>query len=128
MEIKDTRSLSPSAQEALRMQAVKAALIASTQLEVCRIFGISRTSLGNWLKKYHRGGWKALKSKKRGRSRSIQLKPWQAALTVRRITDKLPDQLKLSFALWTREAVQQQIKQRFGIEISIWTVGRYLKR
>ncbi len=49
-------------------------------------------------------------------------------MIVRIITDKLPDQLKLPFALWTREAVQQLIAQRFQIDISIWTVGRYLKR
>jgi hypothetical protein len=43
------------------------------------------------------------------------------------IKDKLPDQLKLSFGLWTREAVQQLILDRFGIELSRWQVGRYLK-
>jgi len=56
------------------------------------------------------------------------LKPWQAATTVRIITDKLPDQLKLPFALWTREAVQQLIEMKFGIKLSKMTIGRYLKR
>lgn len=35
--------------------------------------------------------------------------------------------MKLPFSLWTREAVQQLIVERFGIELSRWQVGRYLK-
>jgi transposase len=128
MKTKDTRSLSPSAQEALRMRAVSAAFKAGSQKEVCQFFGISRQSLNTWLKKYRAGGWKALKAKKRGRHKSILLQPWQAATTVRIITDKLPDQLKLPFALWTREAVQQLIEMKFGIRLSLMTVGRYLRR
>jgi transposase len=44
------------------------------------------------------------------------------------IQDKYPDQLKLSFALWAREAVMRLIQQRFGVDISIRAVGDYLKR
>jgi transposase len=39
----------------------------------------------------------------------------------------LPEQLKLSFGLWTREAVQQLILEKYDIELSRWQVGRYLK-
>jgi hypothetical protein len=38
----------------------------------------------------------------------------------------MPDQLKLPFGLWTREAVQRLIADRFGIILSHWQVGRYL--
>ena len=38
------------------------------------------------------------------------------------------DQLKLTFAIWTRIAVQDLIRQRWGIEIPIRTIGDYLKR
>jgi hypothetical protein len=34
----------------------------------------------------------------------------------------------LPFALWTREAVQELIARRTGLHLSVWTVGRYLKR
>jgi hypothetical protein len=43
------------------------------------------------------------------------------------IEDRCPDQLHLPFALWTREAVGQLIAWRFGIHMSVWTVGRYLQ-
>ena len=42
--------------------------------------------------------------------------------------DKEPDQLKLPFALWTRIAVQQLIKQMYAIDMPMRTVGEYLKR
>ncbi len=47
---------------------------------------------------------------------------------VRLITDRCPDQLKLPWALWTREAVRELIARRCGVRLSVWTVGRYLRR
>lgn len=69
-----------------------------------------------------------MRARKRGPKPRIRLAPWQAALTVRWITDHHPEQLKLPCVLWTREAVGQLIEQKFGIAVSVWTVGRYLKR
>jgi transposase len=56
------------------------------------------------------------------------LKPHQCATIVTMITDRCPDQLKLPFALWTREAVRDLIAQRYGIILALNTVGLYLKR
>ena len=39
----------------------------------------------------------------------------------------MPDQLKLPFYLWTREAVARLIERKYGITVSQTTVGRYLK-
>lgn len=47
---------------------------------------------------------------------------------MRLISDRCPDQLKLPFALWTREAVVQLIAERFDVDVSVWTAGRYLKK
>ena len=44
------------------------------------------------------------------------------------MVNKTPDQYRLVFALWTRQAVQELIKIRFGIKMPIRTVGEYLKR
>jgi len=128
MELKDARHLSPSAQEALRHRAVKAMLDGKSKAEVGRIFGVSQPSLRKWLRLYEKGGVRSLTIHKRGRKSCIQLKPWQAALVVRTIQDKFPNQVKLPFVLWTRKAVRDLLKNRFGIKVSLTTVGRYLKR
>jgi transposase len=44
------------------------------------------------------------------------------------IRDRRPEQLKLPFFLWTREAVQRLILERCGVHLAIRTVGDYLAR
>ena len=41
---------------------------------------------------------------------------------------KCPDSLGLPFYLWTRRSVQQFLAERFELSVSVWTVGRYLKK
>jgi transposase len=44
------------------------------------------------------------------------------------IQDRTPDQLKMSYALWTRQAVSELIEVRTGVRMQARTVGKYLKR
>ena len=129
MNPQDARKLSPQALQELRYRAVRAVVEQGLQVaEACRTFGVGRTALHGWLAAYRGGGEKALRLKKRGRKPESRLKGHQAATIVRLITDRCPDQLKLPFALWTREAVGQLIERRTGLRLSVWTVGRLLKR
>lgn len=68
-----------------------------------------------------------MKARRRGPKGGLVLAGHQAATVVRLIEDRCPDQLRLPFALWTREAVGELIHERYGIELSVWTVGRYLR-
>ena len=79
---------------------------------------------------YLAGGWSAVNVKPRGRKRGEgrQLTPEQEAEIRRLICDKTPDQLKMGFALWNRQAVVQLIQDRLGVQLPIRTVGEYLKR
>jgi len=124
----DFRSLRGAAQETIRRQAVAAVRSGMSQVEAARFFGVTRQAVGNWMGIYAERGHAGLKARKRGRPSGGRLKPWQAAQIVRQILDHCPDQLKLPFYLWTREAVGQLIQRRFGIALSVWTVGRYLAR
>jgi transposase len=129
MKAQDGRKLSPQAQQELRRRVVHAITEQGmAQTEAACLFGVGRTSIHYWLKAYRKGGYAALKARKRGPRRQSRLAGHQAATIVRLITDCCPDQLKLPFALWTREAVRDLIARRFGIHVSVWTVGRYLKR
>ncbi len=128
MDTQDARSLPGAAQEALRRRAVEAARSGMAKVEAARVFGVSRQTVIKWTQAWETGGHRALRAKRRGRPSAIQLAPHQAALVVRLILGRCPDQLRLPFALWTREAVQQLIRAKCGLSLSVWTVGRYLKR
>jgi transposase len=125
----DARCLSLSAQEALRRRAVQAVLKKEmSKSEAARTFGVSRTSIHAWLNQYRARGDSGLASRTRGRPKRSRLAGHQAATTVRLIADRCPDQLKLPFVLWTREAVARLIAERYGLQVSVWTAGRYLKK
>ncbi len=124
----DTRCLSPEVQDGLRQRVVQAVVGGMSQAQAARVFGVSRRSVNGWHRCWRVGGPRALRSRARGRPQVLSLKPYQAATVVRLITDRCPDQLKLPFALWTREAVRDLIAQRYGTRLSVWTVGRYLRR
>ena len=129
MKNKDARSLSPAAQEALRLRVVQAIGGGMKQTDAVHVFGVSRAAIGKWIKQWRHGGTKLLKAKPQGRPKGrCRLAGWQAAQVVRSIIDRTPDQLKLPFVLWTREAVAALIEQRFGVRLSVWTVGRLLAR
>jgi transposase len=128
MKLKDARHLPAEAQEALRYRAVNAVKNGMSKSEAARVFQVSRTAIHNWTKAVDDHGAKALQAKQRGRRHSSRLAPHEAATTVRLLTQTCPDQLGLPFALWTRESVGQLLEQRYGVSVSGWTVGRYLKR
>ena len=128
MTTADARSLPAAAQEDLRRRTVNAVLKGMTHAEAAQVFGVARPTVTRWVTEYRQGGAKALKAKRRGRPPASRLAPHEAALVVRLILGRCPDQLRLPFALWTREAVQQLLADRCGLQVSVWTVGRYLKR
>jgi transposase len=130
MERRDSRRLSPAAQEELRRRAVAAVESGATRTEVARLFGVPRQTVGLWVAAYQEGGESALAAKRRGPKpgAGTRLAPWQAAQIAQALRDKRPEQLKLPFFLWTRDAVVELIERRFGVEVSRWTAGRYLMR
>jgi transposase len=128
MKTRDARSLPANAQEDIRRKAVRAVLGGKTQVEVADMFGVTRQAVGAWVSAYRELGARSLKARRRGRPRGGSLLPWQAAQIAKAVVDRPPEQLKLPFFLWTREAVSQLIEQRYGIRLSVWTVGRYLRR
>lgn len=131
MELIDARKLSQEAQEALRLRAIKMVLEdGKSRREVADLLGVSRYAVSGWALKYQQGGQQAVSKKKRGRRSQdmAALKPHQCAIIVNLITDRCPDQLKMPFMLWAREAVGMLIEQRFGIKLAVRSVGNYLKR
>ena len=126
----DARKLSTEAQQQLRHQVIRLKKQGRTYKDISLITGVHRSTCSYWYNLYKTKGKKALKIKKRGRPlgscRSLDQE--QEKRLRRAIHDKCPDQMKLPFALWTRVAVQQLIKQFWSIDMPIRTVGEYLKR
>jgi transposase len=125
MERKDFRSLESETQETIRRQAVFAVQSGMSQVEAAWVLGITRQAVGNWITSYKTNERVSLKAQKGGRPPGGQLKGWQAAIIIRDVMDRCPDQLKLPYYLWTREAVAQLIERRSNIRLSVWTAGRY---
>ena len=98
-----------------------------TQKQAAEIFLLSIRSVNRIWATYITRGSRGVQSKKRGVQGGKKITGVQAAEVRRSIKEKMPDQLKLPFGLWTREAVQQLILDNYSIELSRWQVGRYLK-
>jgi len=130
MEKDDARTLAPETQEQLRRQAIRLKKKGQRHVEIAEIVGVHRNTVSRWWKTYEREGSQGLKSKTRG----FEVGQWRTLDAAQEreiqgvIVEKTPDQLKLVFALWTRQAVQELIRIRFCRTMPIRTVGEYLKR
>ena len=112
-----------------RCQTTKVLQKGRTQQGVADELEVSRTRVNGWWKRFQEGGWEALRAQKRGpKKRSRKLTVEQEEEVQRLIADKTPDQLKLKFALWTREAVARLIEERYGVVYSLQSVSVILKR
>ncbi len=130
MDREDGRRLSAAAQEERRKSIIRMKKQGKPVGRIAEDLGLSRGTVYNAWRRYQEGGVKALASKRRGRRRGEKrhLRVDQEEAIRRMIIDKHPDQMKLDFALWTREAVRQLIEEQYGMQMPIRTVGEYLRR
>jgi transposase len=130
MEKTDARTLTQEAQEALRKQIVRLRKAGRTNKEVAEIVGVSQGHCSRVWSRYQKDGASAVAKGKHGRRHGDKrnLTAEQETTIKRLLIDKSPQQLKLSFALWNREAVQLLIQQQCGFLMPIRTVGKYLNR
>ena len=93
--------------------------------EVMKSFGLCRTAIYPWLRKYEASGMEALVEKIASGPESLfsekqrqQVRKW--------ILGKDPRQYGFDYGLWSRRIVQALIKERMGIECGLTAVGRLL--
>jgi transposase len=130
MDKTDARTLPLSVLNERRRRAVKLRERGVTLREVAAQCELSVPTVMAAHRAYVSGGWPAVNVKPRGRKPGDgrQLSAQEEATIRRLICDKTPDQLKLGFALWNRQAVSQLVEAELGLKLPIRTMGHYLKR
>lgn len=126
----DARSLPPTAQTEKRRLAMRLRQQGRTCAEIGESVGVHWATVLGWWHRFEAGGIAALAARQRGRRPGThrRLTPVQERILQRLITDKTPDQLRMPFALWTRAAIGELIRQRYGVRLPVRTIGHYLKR
>ena len=89
-------------------------------------YGFCRTTIYKWLKKLKRGGRGDPLRSRKGTGRPPKLTKKQKRQVFRWINGKDPRQYGFDFGLWTRQIVARLIADRFGIELSLASVGKLL--
>lgn len=130
MEKIDLRKLDEQEILGIRKSAIRLIESGMSQKAVCKKLGLRPNTLNDWSKKYKSKGVKGLHSAKRGaRSEDRKLLSSEVERQIQKmIIDKMPEQLKLDYALWTRKAVKELVEREFGIVISISAMGVYLRK
>ena len=126
----DGRSMSKEQQVEARRRAMILVGKNWHHRDVAMAVGVNRRPVRQWQQHQREHGTKSLLRDERGRAvgDGRTLDAAQEKELRKLIADKLPDQLQLPFALWTRKAVAQLLEIRLGIKLPVRTMGEYLKR
>lgn len=125
MKRQDARKLDHATLEAIRIRAVQQVQAGESPETVIGALGFSRACIYQWLAAYRTGGWDALKAGKiTGRPKKLSAS--QISWIYKTVTGKNPLQLNFMFALWTRKMISTLIYRKFGLKLSLSSVGRLL--
>ena len=131
MEKIDARKLTPDGRHQLRQLVVRLRQQSGLSAEdLAKVAGAHLSTIKGWLAQAKRDGVGSLAEKRRGRPvgacRKLTLA--QEVWLREQIVGHTPQQLTLPFALWTRRAIRDLIRARFGLDVQDRLVGKYLKR
>src|SRR5215813_8094320 len=126
---RDGRTLDHKTLEEIRLMAVQRVWEGEKPSVVIASYGFSRQIIYKWLRDA-RGkgrGLRALRSR-RGTGRRRRLTPKQEQQRFRWVNGKDPRQHGFDFGLWTRRVVSELVDKRFGIQLSLASVGKVLAK
>ena len=126
----DARQLPDVVLASLRLRALHGLEQGYTETEMADLLGVRRESISRWWSAYRRGGVQGLPQERTGRpvGSGRTLSPEQASHVQEMIQDHFPEQWGIACPLWTRRAVRDLIRQEYGIDMPVRTVGAYLRR
>ena len=128
MEKTDLRSVLDHERSIIRRDAIKMINRGDKKKDIALFYGVHVNTVRDWWKHYKKEGSKSLSYQKRGAKSENKklLNSTQETEIQQMITDTMPDQLKLDFALWTTKAIKELIEREFTITIGRRAVGNYL--
>jgi transposase len=126
----EIRKISPKSQEEVRKKIIREKKKRGDSKEVAEICECTVQHVNRVWKKYQDGGIEAILAVKMGRpiGEGKKLTVEQESEIKQLLTDNTPSDLGLNCYLWSRGAVCELVKQKYGIEIAVRTVGTYLAR
>lgn len=128
MQKRDFRTVIDQEREIIRRDAIQMIKRGDKKKEIALFYGVHVNTVRDWFKLYKKEGVKSFRYQKRG-AKSENRKLLNAGQEIeiqQMITDTMPDQLKLDFALWTTKAIKELIEREFGIIIGRRAIGNYL--
>jgi transposase len=130
MEKEDFRTVDDAIRSSYRKKAITLIKKGTKKGVVAQMFGVDKNTVTNWWKNYQNFGVSSFQSKKKGvKSEDKKLLSAAQEKSVQMmIIDKMPDQLKLDYGLWTRKAVKELVFREFEVDLAINTMGDYLRR
>lgn len=125
---RDGRTLDHKTLEEFRLLSMRRLREGESPRAIMDSLGLCRTTIYKWIRQSRgRKGVEALRSRKAtGRPRSLTARQEQQVM--RWVNGKDPRQHGFDFGLWTRKIVAQLIEDRFGIHLSLASVGALLAR
>ncbi len=126
---RDGRKVSRAALEEMRLMAIDRMNEGETPAEVAASFGLHRGWAYKVLAKAKgRGRGKRVLLSRKATGRPRTLTPGQERQVFHWVKGKNPYQHGFDFGLWTRQIVRELIDQKFGIQLSLTSVGTLLAR
>lgn len=130
MEFIDLRKLNRDELATVRRQVVRLKQKGLKGKEIESLTGVRVTRISEIWSTYKKGGHEAIAPKKSGRKfGTCTLLTKQQEKEIRKIiVDNTPDQVKMSFSLWTRQAICDLVKRKYRIDLSLRSATNYLKK
>ncbi len=130
MDFIDLRKLNRDELATVRRQVVRLKKKGLKGKEIESLTGVRMNRISEIWSMYKEGGNEAIAPQKTGRKPgSCTLLTQQQEKEIREIIiDKTPDQMKMSFALWTRQAICDLVKRKYRINLSLRSATNYLKK
>jgi transposase len=121
----DGRKIDRTTLEHLRITACRRVSEGESPRAVIASMGLCRTTIYKWLKRKRKGGEAGLRRRKSPGSQKI-LGVRKQKLLRRWIVSRDPRHFGFVEALWSRKIISELIRSKFGVEVSVTTVGRLL--